>query len=296
MSRSRSPAIHAAAYRALGLAGTYEAFSVDVGGVCHPGRERWAKRAFDYLNVTIPYKREAAELADSAAPMVRTMAAANTLIFRGRGKRRTIRAENTDGYGLLTALADLGIRVGPGQLFVLVGSGGAAAGGLAALVGAGARVRLVARRPAAARALRDRFASGPARRIAVSTWTPDAWSGRWTAPPRLVSAVPASAWADAEAAAGIKGLRTFDGRARDGLRRSHPSIRAGPAAIQPLSGRPADAGAPGRAGGRAGGRPSATGRRRCSGPPVAADARPPGARSPACGSAHARDEGEQPKR
>ena len=107
VSRSRSPAIHHAAYRALGLTGSYRAFNVDAAGFAGLVRSL-GKAGYDYLNVTIPHKRQAAELAGRAAPLVRSMAAANTLIFGGSGNRRTVRAENTDGYGLITALADLG--------------------------------------------------------------------------------------------------------------------------------------------------------------------------------------------
>ncbi len=205
VSRSRSPAIHTAAFRALGLDGSYQAISVDPAGFA-PLVERLREGGFDYLNVTIPHKREAAAIADSAAPLVHAMAAANTLVFRGRGKRRRIRAENTDGYGLITALGDLGIQAGPKQTFVLVGSGGAAAGGLAALIAAGASVRLIARRPGPARALRGRFAARARARISVSTWTPDRLERALEGATALVSAVPASAWAEAEAAAGMKGL------------------------------------------------------------------------------------------
>jgi shikimate dehydrogenase len=205
VSRSRSPAIHAAAYRALGLTGSYQAFSVDQRGFGALVR-RLGEDGYDYLNVTIPHKKEAAQLAGRVAPVVRAVAAANTLIFGGRGKKRTLRAENTDGYGLLRALADLGVQVGQGTLFVLVGAGGAAAGGLAALVGAGASVRLVARRPAPARALRARFTGRARERISVSPWTPGRLAAALEGATALVSAVPASAWADPEAAAGIEAL------------------------------------------------------------------------------------------
>jgi shikimate dehydrogenase len=205
VSRSRSPAIHAAAYRALGVTGSYQAFSVDAVGFA-PLVRRLAEDGYDYLNVTQPYKREAARLATRAAPVVRTMAAANTLIFGGRGKKRSVRAENTDGHGLVQALADLGVAVGPDRRFVLVGAGGAAAGGLAALIAGGASVRLVARRPAAARALRARFAPRLRARISVSPWTPERLAAALEGSSALISAVPASAWGESEGAAGIEAL------------------------------------------------------------------------------------------
>src|SRR4051812_34785431 len=115
VSQSRSPAIHAAGFRALEVEGRYERFSVDEAGFA-PLVRRLGDEGYDYLNVTIPHKRAAAELAASASPLVRQMAAANTLIFRRRGRAVSVRAENTDGYGLLAALADLGVVAGRGQV------------------------------------------------------------------------------------------------------------------------------------------------------------------------------------
>jgi shikimate dehydrogenase len=205
VSRSRSPAIHAAAFRALGREGEYHAFSVDPGGFPALVR-RLASEGYDYLNVTIPHKRAAARLADSVSPVTRAMAAANTLIFRRRGKRLSIRGENTDGYGLLAALSDLGAPVRAGQRFVMLGSGGAAAGAVAALIGAGAEVRLVARRPAVAQGIRRRFPEGTRRRIQVVSWSPRGLGGALEGASGLVSAVPASAFAGADAAAGLERL------------------------------------------------------------------------------------------
>ena len=102
VSKSRSPAIHRAAFRALGVRGTYEALSVDAAGFDALVAELRA-RGFRYLNVTIPHKRAADALADARGPEVRASGAANTLLFEaGDGARRArvrIRAENTDGAG-----------------------------------------------------------------------------------------------------------------------------------------------------------------------------------------------------
>ena len=80
VSKSRSPAIHLAAYKALGLEGTFEALSVDVAGFAGLVRALGA-RGYGYLNVTIPYKGAAAALAATRSAMVRHCGAANTLIF-----------------------------------------------------------------------------------------------------------------------------------------------------------------------------------------------------------------------
>lgn len=204
VGKSRSPAIHNAAFAALGLEGRYGAFSVEPAGFRRLVR-RLFNEGYDYLNVTIPHKKAAAELVDSASALVGQVAAANTLLARRRGHKLTVRAENTDGYGLLAALGDLGVVPQRGEVFVMAGSGGAAAGALAALLGAGAKVRIVARRPPAARALARRFPESVKRRIEVAAWTAQTMAAALDGARALVSAVPAAAWAG-EGARGLSGL------------------------------------------------------------------------------------------
>jgi shikimate dehydrogenase len=205
VSKSRSPAIHHAAFRALGVRGSYDRRSVDDGGFAELVGQLGAD-GYAYLNVTIPHKGAAAKLADSVSPLVAQMAAANTLIFKRSGTRVRVRAENTDGYGLMAALADAGVRPRAGHVVVLLGSGGAAAGGLAGLVATGATVRLVARRPAAARALRRRFPARAQTRIEVFAWTPARIARALDGAAALVSSVPAAVVAPGEATAGFEAL------------------------------------------------------------------------------------------
>src|SRR5262245_32223454 len=131
VSKSRSPAIHAAAFKALRVAGQYGAFSVEPAGFERLCRQL-GEEGYRYLNVTIPHKASAAALAGQRSPLVRRVGAANTLLLRRGPRGLAIRAENTDGYGLLAALGDLGVKAGRGRRFVMVGAGGAAAGALAA--------------------------------------------------------------------------------------------------------------------------------------------------------------------
>jgi len=206
VSRSRSPAIHHAAYRALGIEGRFEALSVDDGGFQRLVRDLGA-RGYRYLNVTIPHKAAAAALATTRSATVRNASAANTLLFEP-GAPDAVHAENTDGHGLLAALRDLGVEPG-GQDVALVGAGGASAGALEALTVAGARVRLVARRPEAARALIDQM---PEKRRWLVKSMP--WHDGGGADLRraldgarvLISSVPAAAWEDAAAAAQLAAI------------------------------------------------------------------------------------------
>lgn len=95
------------------------------------------------LNVTIPFKEEALSLADEASPLARQAGAANLLLFRDDG---AILADNTDGAGMLAAMAaqaEYGPADGPA---VILGAGGAARGAAAALLEAGApAVRVINR-------------------------------------------------------------------------------------------------------------------------------------------------------
>ncbi len=102
------------------------------------------------LNVTIPYKRDAARLADERSPRVDRLGAANTLVRRPDG---TIYAENTDVLGFSLMLnrfctGRLGVsarEVLAGKPAVVLGSGGASAAVQAALADAGALVSVISR-------------------------------------------------------------------------------------------------------------------------------------------------------
>ena len=206
VSKSRSPAIHRAAFRALGVRGTYEALSVDAAGFDALVAELGA-RGFRYLNVTIPHKHAADALADARGPEVRASGAANTLLFEAATRARRsarIRAENTDGAGLLGALADLSVTP-RGAVVVMVGAGGAAAGALEALTRRGAKVTLLARRPAAARAVRLRLPALQRARVSVRALGPRTLEAALADATALVSAVPAAAW-DADARRPLRAL------------------------------------------------------------------------------------------
>ena len=142
VSRSLSPPLHAAAYRALGLPylmlpvsvpddAELEELFVPQGDTCF---DRIGLKAHGWA-VTTPYKEQAAAAADLAAPRVRRAGAANTLIL-GVGK---VVAENTDADGIVGSLVSLGIDP-VGHRAVVQGTGGAARGAAVGLHLAGADV------------------------------------------------------------------------------------------------------------------------------------------------------------
>jgi len=104
IAHSLSPAMHRAAYAALGLDWTYDAIEVESGALAQfvDGCDAtWAG-----LSVTAPLKREAAEYAVTRSSVVRALGVANTLIGGPDGWH----AVNTDVPGAVNALRERGIE------------------------------------------------------------------------------------------------------------------------------------------------------------------------------------------
>jgi shikimate dehydrogenase len=133
VARSLSPALHGAAYAALGLTGwRYEAIECDEAGL--PGFVDRLGPEWAGLSLTMPLKRVALRVADEVAPLAAAVGAANTLILDGTGGRRV---DNTDVLGIAAALREAGVdRV---DRAVVLGAGGTAQAALAALAQLGER-------------------------------------------------------------------------------------------------------------------------------------------------------------
>ncbi|HEX6859434.1 MAG TPA: shikimate dehydrogenase [Caulobacteraceae bacterium] len=149
IGHSLSPAIQNAWIAAANLDAEYDAFVGPLDGFADfiGGLQ---ERGLRGVNVTIPFKEEALALADEASELAKLAGAANLLVFEdGR-----VRADNTDGPGLLVALKDrAGFDPTSGPA-VILGAGGAARGAAAALVLAGSpQVRIVNRTRERAHAL-----------------------------------------------------------------------------------------------------------------------------------------------
>jgi shikimate dehydrogenase len=131
VAHSRSPAMQNAALAAAGL-DDWRYLKLPLP----PARFAETIRAlpsagFRGINVTIPHKLAALELADEATPTATAIGAANTLTFEPSG---AVHADNTDAGGLLAALP-----VDPAGMTALVlGAGGAARAAVHALRSAGA--------------------------------------------------------------------------------------------------------------------------------------------------------------
>ena len=161
VTHSLSPLIHNAWLEAAGLDGVYVAFTPPRDGFTAfaQGLRGGAVRG---LNVTVPFKEEALALADAPSRRAERAGAANLLLFEADGR---IVADNTDGIGLLGALAIQapGFDAAAGPALIL-GAGGAARGAAAALLEGGVpEVRLLNRTHIRAEALAG--ALGPAVRV-----------------------------------------------------------------------------------------------------------------------------------
>lgn len=140
---SMSPILHNAWLAAAGIDGVYVPFSVEIDRF-QAFAESLRGGSVAGLNVTLPFKGQALALADEASRRARMAEAANVLVFRADG---SVFADNTDGLGLLRALAEqapgFDPQAGP---VVILGAGGGARGAAAAFVEAGnPEVRIVNR-------------------------------------------------------------------------------------------------------------------------------------------------------
>ncbi|MFN2131769.1 MAG: shikimate dehydrogenase [Anaerolineae bacterium] len=153
IAHSLSPAMHNAAFDALGMNWRYLAFPVRPGEVAS-AIEGLRALGFRGTNVTVPHKETVMRLMDEVPPRVRAFGAVNTVIIdRDAAGTCMLRGENTDVGGLLHALREDGFEPA-GKRVLVVGAGGGARGVVYALCDAGtAEIVVLNRTPARASAL-----------------------------------------------------------------------------------------------------------------------------------------------
>lgn len=150
VAHSLSPVIHNAWIAAAGLDAVYAPFAPRDAAGFDALVEAGRAGLLVGINVTAPFKEQAFARADERTATARDAGSANVLVFRnGR-----VLADSTDGFGLLLALGQQapGLNLIDADV-VMLGAGGAARAAAAALVAAGARVRIVNRTPERAMAL-----------------------------------------------------------------------------------------------------------------------------------------------
>ncbi|HEX2040149.1 MAG TPA: shikimate dehydrogenase [Acidimicrobiales bacterium] len=138
---SLSPALHNAAFHAVGLDWVYLAFEVPAGSGA-AAVEAMRTLGIDGLNVTMPHKADVAGAVDRLSPVAERLGAVNTVVRQGA----TLVGESTDGEGFVAALrSDEGFDPA-GRRCLVVGAGGAARSVVLALADAGAAEVVVAGR------------------------------------------------------------------------------------------------------------------------------------------------------
>ncbi len=145
IAHSRSPAIHNAAFEAVGLDWVFVALPVAAGNGAG-AVEMMRIAGIAGMSVTMPHKDAVAAAADERAEAVEALGAANCLVSLPDGR---IRAENTDGAGFLAGLADDADQTVEGRRVAILGAGGAARAVAHACGAAGAAAVLVVNRDAA---------------------------------------------------------------------------------------------------------------------------------------------------
>jgi len=141
VAHSKSPKMHAAAYRALGLDHTYEALRVhelEIGAWV----DRLRRREIGGINVTIPHKRAALQFADVIDESAKACDACNVLAYVDG----SVIAYNTDVAAIAEELGpaasgkavDGSAEGGTSRKAIVLGRGGAARAAIAALKSLGA--------------------------------------------------------------------------------------------------------------------------------------------------------------
>ncbi|MGB4592393.1 MAG: shikimate dehydrogenase [Coriobacteriia bacterium] len=154
VDRSLSPAMHNAAYEALGLNWVYLPLPLHE----QTGLLRFTDAArslpFVGFNVTMPHKQAMLDLCDEVAMFAQMAGAVNTVhCVDGR-----LIGYNTDGRGLIEALESEVGFVPEGKRIALIGAGGAAGAAVVALVLAkAAHISIVNRDPMRSEGLLDRL-------------------------------------------------------------------------------------------------------------------------------------------
>lgn len=145
VAHSKSPVIHKQFAHQFGHDIEYTALWVDTEGFADAVAQ-FRSEGGKGLNVTVPFKLEAFQLADNLSDRARLAGAVNTLRFEADGK---IFGDNTDGAGLAHDLTrNLGVAL-RGKKILVLGAGGAVRGVLGPLLKQNPALLVIANRTVA---------------------------------------------------------------------------------------------------------------------------------------------------
>ena len=124
IEHSKSPFIHARFAEQTGQQLIYTAERVDVGDF-NNAVARFAENNGKGLNITVPFKQDAWQLATQRSQRAQRAGAVNTLVINGKGDYF---GDNTDGIGLVRDLVNNhGLQL-EGKSILIIGAGGAVCG------------------------------------------------------------------------------------------------------------------------------------------------------------------------
>ena len=126
INHSLSPQIHTLFAEETEQEMSYRALQIEPGRFEEQIRKLQAA-GFRGLNVTVPFKQDAWEIADIMSPRARDAGAVNTLILQADGK---IAGDNTDGIGLIRDLIVNHHVLIERRKILILGAGGAVRGAL----------------------------------------------------------------------------------------------------------------------------------------------------------------------
>ncbi|MHA7305143.1 shikimate dehydrogenase [Arthrobacter sp. TMN-49] len=133
IGHSKSPALHNAAYAALGADLLYTAIDVDAPSLAGFLAQVRAEKNWYGLSVTMPLKNVAVALMDELTATAEAVGAVNTIVCTQTPAGDThLRGDNTDVTGLVNALRHAGVKEHPRA--AILGGGGTAVSAVAALV------------------------------------------------------------------------------------------------------------------------------------------------------------------
>jgi shikimate dehydrogenase len=201
VEHSLSPRIHGFWLKKYGIDGDYAALPVPPEKL-RGELKSLAERGYSGVNLTAPHKETALSCVDELEPLARRIGAVNTITVRADG---SLLGRNTDVYGFTQNLLMAGFHVEK-KPTTLLGAGGAARAGLAALLAMGFDdIRILNRTRKRAEALAEEFAPdkikafdwGDARALEGAGLLANATSLGLEGQPELqiaLDALPAEAW------------------------------------------------------------------------------------------------------
>ncbi len=145
IEHSLSPAMHNAAFKALGMDWEYDKYAIPPD-IVKLSLSEFRDAGFIGLNVTVPHKQAVMPFV-RPDEIARAVGAVNTITFPNKGT-------NTDVAGFMSDLTENGVDTG-GRSVVVLGAGGAARAAVYGLAGIGAHIVIVNRTPERAQALID---------------------------------------------------------------------------------------------------------------------------------------------